>query len=508
MKNRKLTLALALALAASASGFAASAQAPGKPTMNESGLNLVALPNASSPLVAIRLQFNAGSVQDPAGKEGLAALTAQMITAAATQKRSYPELLDALDPLAASIDANVDREVTVFFGAVHRDNLEAYTGLLEEALLTPGFKLEDFERNRDQLLATLTNNLRSNDELLGLEMLQQEIYKGHPYGHAPAGTVEGLKRITLDDVKKFYQEQYTRSSLMVGLAGGYPESYPGLLGQQLAKLPLGTKRLQVLPAAPRPEGRRFVLVDKETASVGVHFGYPVPFTRAQDDYYPMMVVNSALGEHRTFNGRLMNELRGNRGLNYGDYSYIEHWLLPPFTSTPEPHVPRREQYFSVWVRPVVPVDAQFALRAALYQVQKMKDQGLSKEEFELTRSYLINYSKLWAQSLGTRLGYSMDSRFYGMPYYIDEIEKRLRSLTLEQVNAAAKKYLSTESYTAVLVTAGADELKQTLMKDEPSPKTYNSKVADQIAEDDKKIVPLKVKPTAIEILPVAEAFQK
>jgi zinc protease len=219
-----------------------------------------------------------------------------------------------------------------------------------------------------------------------------------------------------------------------------------------------------------------------------------------------MVVNSALGEHRTFNGRLMNELRGSRGLNYGDYSYIEYWLAPPFTSNPSPHVPRREQYFSVWVRPVVPDDAQFALRAALYQVQKMHDHGLTKEEFELTRSYLINYSKLWAQSLGDRLGFLMDSRTYGMPYYIDEIEKHLKALTLEQVNAAAKKYLSTDNYQAVLVTANAQALKA-LAKDDPSPKKYNSTVPAPVLEEDKKIVG-EVRPTAVEILPVAEAFQK
>ena len=161
-------------------------------------------------------------MNDPAGKEGLAALTARMIASAATQKRSYPDLLDALYPMAASIDANVDREVTVFFGEVHRDNLAAYSALLEEALLTPGFHQDDFDRNREQLLAALTNNLRSNDEALGLELLQQKVFQGHPYGHAPSGTVEGLKRITLDDVKKFYAEQYTRSNLMIGLGGGYP----------------------------------------------------------------------------------------------------------------------------------------------------------------------------------------------------------------------------------------------------------------------------------------------
>ena len=70
--------------------------------------------------------------------------------------------------------------------------------------------------------------------------------------------------------------------------------------------------------------------------MGIHFGYPLPITRADADYYPLMVANSFLGEHRTFNGRLMNELRGERGLNYGDYSYIEYWDSAAVHQQPDP----------------------------------------------------------------------------------------------------------------------------------------------------------------------------
>ena len=487
-------------------GFAAVAGA--QPTGAASAMEVVSLPNAASPLVAVHLQFDVGSIDDPAGKEGLAALTSQMIGQAGTQKRSYTDLVEALYPMAAEIETNTDREVTVIGGTVHRDKLADYTALLEEALLTPGFSKEDFDRNKEQLIAFLTSTLRSNDEGMGLEMIQQVIFKGHPYGHAPAGTVEGLKSITLDDVKRFYKEHYTQGNLMLGVAGGYPGDYLARLQKDLSALPAGQKGRTPLPPAPKVEGRNFTLIDKQTGSVGIHFGYPLPITRADADYYPLMVANSFLGEHRTFHGRLMNELRGSRGLNYGDYSYVEYWDRPPFTSNPSPQVPRREQYFSVWIRPVVPEDAQFALRAGLYQVQRLRDQGMTQDEFNATRDFLISYSKLWAQSLGDRLGFHMDSRYYGMPYYIDEIEARLKKLTAADVNAAIKKYLSTETYDAVLVTANAQQLKETLQKDEPSPKTYNSTVAPEVTEADKTIQALKVQPTRIDVVPVAEVFQK
>jgi zinc protease len=499
---KRILLAAGLGLGLGLAAAPAVAQTKAAP------IEVVALPNAASPLVALRLQFEVGSIHDPAGKEGLATLTSMMIGQAGTQKRSYTELVEALYPMAAGINSGADREVTSIGGTIHRDKLTEYTALLEEALLRPGFSQEDFQRNKDQLTSAVTDSLRTNDERLGLELLQQKVFKGHPYGHSPIGTVEGLQHITLDDVKQFYRQHYTQANLMVGVAGGYPADYVARLTRDLAALPAGQKGRAALPPAPKVQGHNFTLVEKQTGSVGVNFGFPLPITRADADYYPLMVANSFLGEHRTMNGRLMNELRGDRGLNYGDYSYIEYLESPPQVSTPPPGVPRREQYFSVWIRPVVPADAQFALRAGLYEVQRLRDEGMTEADFNLTRDFVLNYSKLWAQSLDERLGFNMDSRFYGMPYYIDEIQARLKKLTVGDVNAAIKKYLSTDNYEAVVVTSNAQQLKDTLQKDEPSPKTYNSEVDAKVTAADKVIVPLKVAPTRIDIVPVAEVFQK
>lgn len=471
-------------------------------------IETVELPSPGSPLVAVRLMFRAGSIDDPPGKEGLAALTALMLGQAGTAKRGYAELLEALYPMAAGIDAATDREVTVISGETHVDNLDAYTDLLVEAVSEPAFAAADFERNKDQLLSFLTSTLRAgNDELLGLEALQQEIFDRHPYGHAPAGTVAGLAAIGLDDVKAFHRERFTRAGLLLGVAGGYPEDYPAKLRAKLAGLPAGEAGSRELPPAPRPDGRRFTLIEKEAASVGIHLGYALPLTRADADYYPLMVANSFLGEHRTFNGLLMNELRGERGLNYGDYSYIEHYALPPFTSRPTPNVPRRQQYFSVWIRPVVPETAHFALRAALHFVGQTIERGLTEDEFALARDFLVSYSKLWAQTLSERLGIHMDSRFYAMPYWIDEIERRLAGLSAEQVNAAMRKYLQTESYEAVMVLGGARATAAALFADQPSPIEYGSEVPEEVLETDRAIVALAVEPTAVEIVPVAKMFE-
>ena len=486
---------------------------------------VVTVANPDSPLIAVRLLFKAGSMHDPEGKEGLASLTGLMLAQSGTAKRSYAERVGALYPMAASIDVTTDREVTLISGEVHRETLSSYLDLLLEGLLEPGFEDADFTRHRAQLEAYLTDTLRaSNDELLGLEALQQVIFAGHPYGHAPAGTVEGLANITLDDVKNFYSTYFFPSNLMLGLAGGFPEGLVDELSIKLAGLPEGGMAAgRVNHDLPSPKrfaaefesesgaienSRNFVLIDKPTDSVGIHFGYALGINRSHPDYYPLMVANSFLGEHRTFHGRLMKQLRGKRGLNYGDYSYIEYWHLPPFTSNPSPNVPRRQQFFSVWVRPVVPDTAHFALRNALYEVDRLIAKGMTQEEFELTRDFVINYSKLWAQSPADRLGFLMDSRYYGMDSYIDEIDRRLKEMTLEQVNEAITRHLSTDNFHAVLVTANAEEVKKYLEADEPSPMKYNAPPEAEVLKADETIEKIKVRPDSIEIISIEDMFQR
>ncbi|HTQ79706.1 MAG TPA: pitrilysin family protein [Thermoanaerobaculia bacterium] len=511
-----VALAAVLALAATHASAEPAAKAANtntsksaKTAAGHSGIATVTLPSATSPLVSIRLMFDAGSIYDPAGKEGLATLTGMMIGESGTAKRSYGELVEALYPMAASIDTETDREVTVVSGLVHREKLTDYTALLEEAVLHPGFSQSDFDRNKEQLLAYLTTTLRAtNDELLGLEYIQDAIFAHQPYGHPIAGTVDGLKNITLDDVKSFYREHYTRAALLLGVAGGYPSGYMARLEKDLSALPAGTAGRRELPPPPKPSGHNFHLLDKETGSVGITLGYALPINRTDNDFYPLMVANSYLGEHRTFFGRLTLQLRQARGLNYGNYSYIEYYYMPPRTSRPTPNVPRREQYFSVWVRPVVPSTAHFALRAALHEVDRLHEKGMTQAEFELTREFLLNSSKLWTQTQQTRLGFEMDSRFYGMPSFVGEIQKRLPKLTLAEVNQAARKYLSTDNYEAVVVTDKAAAFKEALEKDEPSPMKYNSQVAPDILEADKTIEALKVKPTSIEIVPIAKVFEQ
>src|SRR5262249_49015190 len=180
----------------------------------------------TSPLVTFRILFATGSAFDPQGKEGLAALTASMLAKGGTRTLSYDQIVEALYPMAASVNSQVDKEMTVFTGTTHLETLDRYYGLLKDMLLDPGFRPEDFKRLREDAVNFLKVSLReTNDEELGKEYLYNVIYAGHPYGNHNTGKISSLEKLTIDDVREWYRAHYTAGNLVIGLAGGYPKAF-------------------------------------------------------------------------------------------------------------------------------------------------------------------------------------------------------------------------------------------------------------------------------------------
>ena len=464
-----------------------------------------------SPLIAFRITFLTGSAHDPAGKEGVATLTASLLSEGATTKNKYEQILKLLFPMAAGYSSQVDKEMTVFIGVVHKDHLNPYYELLRDSILSPGLKQEDFDRLKADQLNYVAKTLRfNNDEELGKEALNWAIFQGHPYGRPDEGTVTGIQSLTLQDVKDFYKNQYTRRNLVIGIAGDYPETLIEKLRQDFSKLAAGSDAARPLPPAPKIEGVRVVIVEKKTPGTAFSFGYPVPFTRSDPDYYPMLVMNSWLGQHRTQVGRLYNVMRGARGMNYGDYSYIEHFALGGNFMQPPPNFSRHQQIFEVWIRPVPNAIRHFALRQAIREVQMLGERGLSREGLETMRDFQLNYMVSLAQSNSEMLGYSVDDHFYKLPQsYFDLTKSKLESLTLDQLNTAIRKYVSTQNMVIAVVTEGAEEFKKALISNAPSPMQYDSPKPEAILQEDKIIMnyPLAIKADNITIIPADKIFE-
>ncbi|MCH7549611.1 MAG: insulinase family protein [Candidatus Krumholzibacteriota bacterium] len=440
-----------------------------------SDIPAVVLPVPGSPLISFRIQFGVGSIDDPEGKKGLTRLTASMLAQAGTRSRTYEDIVEFLYPMAAEVTARVDKEVTTIIGTVHKDHLEGYYALLMEILGEPAFGADDFKRVRTNQLNFVSKTLRgANDEELGKQALNSFMYEGHPYGTPVAGTVSGVESITLDDVRAHYAKWFTRTNVTIGLAGSYDESLVARLRGDLATLPVGESAARDLPTPPPIERMPVIAVEKECRASAISMGFPISVTRSDPDFYPLLIANSYFGEHRTFNGRLMNRMRQVRGLNYGDYSYIENFIQDGGSTFPQTNIPRRQQFFSIWIRPVPHEQRHFSIRLALWELEKLVREGISEEDFEATRRFLTNYCRLWAQDQDRRLGYRMDSAYYGTDDILEMLPTRLATVTLDQVNEAIRRHLNFENIRIAVVTRGADEFMTALVSNAPSPIEYEA----------------------------------
>jgi zinc protease len=458
---------------------------------------------SKSPLVAFRVVFAAGAAADPPEKPGLAALTAHMLADGGTRELTYQQVEDALFPMAGSISVQVDKEMTAFSGVTHVDNLQAYYKLLRALLLDPGFREDDFTRVKQDQINAIRSSLRNNDEELGKEMLYENIFQGTPYGHYNLGTVEALEKLTLADVKAFYQSQYSQTNLFLGIGGGFPTNFTQQMRKDFQTLPVGAGfRPRTKPAA-QIDATRVVIVEKDTRSVAVSIGFPILTTRTIADYAALLVANSYLGQHRTSYGMLYRQMREARGLNYGNYSYIEYFPNAGQRMEPPPNLARRQQIFQIWIRPVEPPNARFAIRMAMFELDKLIRDGIPQDGFERARDFVSRYVNFLMRTDNAQVGYSIDSIWYNLPPYAEMVRNAVAKLTRNDVNAAIKRNLRTDRLVITIVANHAEDLKRQLASDTPSPITYNSPKPEAVQKEDKVIEkwPLGLRAEDITIVP-------
>lgn len=494
-------------------------------------LEVVELPLPNTNQIVVKLMFHNGSIADPAGKEGLTYATVNNMSQGGTGEYSYSDIQDLVYPMAARYGASVDKEVSIFTFQVHTDFIDQLYPIIVGLVTAPNFADEDFQRVKVNQQNFVDQVIRaSSDEEYSKKALEDLLFRGTSYQHPKQGTSSGVKSISLDDVKKHYQQFFTRNNLLLGIAGNYQPELLNKLKTDLGALPDTSPTLPTPPKARTPKGVEVEIVAKEGAFGSAIFtGFPLDITRANDEFAALMVANSWLGEHRKSYSRLYQKIREQRSMNYGDYSYIEWYDNGGRFMLPRPGVPRSSNYFSIWIRPVqiakqlqqqyeelaeVKVGhAHFALRMAMRELSLLIEKGMDPAEFEATRTFLLSYTKLYAQTPEARLGYLMDSTFYGRSDYLGELDQLLRKVTLDDVNNAIRKHWQTDNMfiTIVTDTSEAEPLAASLRDNTLSPMSYSdlvrSGLSEALQDEDNQVASFPLNIQSVTIVPSAETFQ-
>lgn len=467
------------------------------------GMEVTELGLKGSNQVVFKVRFENGSIADPAGKEGLTYATAALMAGGGAGGRAYSEINELLYPWAASYEFKVGKQMTTFTFQVPSAFVKDFYPVMTSVLLEPNFDEQDFKRVMKAQQNYVDQTVRaSSDEDYSKFALEDMLFRGGNMQHMVQGKSKSVQGITLEDVKAHYANTFTRNNVSLGIAGNYSSRTLRKLQSDLKKLP----RAEYLPPEPsvarRADGIEVEIIAKDGAFGSAIFtGAPLPITRADDEFAALMIANSWMGEHRKSYSRLYQKIRQTRSMNYGDYSYIEWYDNGGRYQLPPSGVPRASNYWSIWIRPVQIAaqlkaqypelsdisigHAHFALRLALREFDLLIENGMAEEEFEATRTFLRSYTKLYAQSPADRLGWLMDSKFYGRGNYLAELDQLLAEATLDQVNAAIRKYWQTGNLFVAIVTdkSEAQPLAASLIGNLPSPMSYSDLVKSGLPKE-------------------------
>jgi len=261
------------------------------------------------------------------------------------------------------------------------------------------------------------------------------------------------------------------------------------------------------------------------------------------------VMNSWFGEHRKSYSHLYQKMREDRSLNYGDYSYIEWYPAGHATQLPFTGTPRRDGYFSIWIRPVqiakqlekvkgrigkqgqfiTEMDksklkskllksaelgqVHFVIRQSFYELDKLIKNGLNEEDFLLTRDFIRGYIKQYIRTQSLRLGYLMDSYCYGREDFISEMDEALGKLTRQDISDAIKRNLQFENMYVAVVTdeAEAKVLAKHIRTQKRSPIVYKAGVykglTKELLEEDNDILRFNYKRGNVKVIKSDDLFK-
>jgi zinc protease len=292
------------------------------------GLAVWVIEQHEVPIAQLNLIVRAGSSADPAGKYGVASMTANMLDEGADNKTAL-ELADAIEFVGAQLGTASTFDASAVRMSAPVSKLADALPLMADVVIRPTFPAAELERLRKERLTRL---LQARDDPAAIvEIAFPRLVFGdkHRYGTAAGGGETEVKAMTLDDLRAFHSAHYRpEQSTLIVVGDITPNTVMPILERAFGSWkPSGTgAKVTPLPEAAQLTGRKVYIVDKPGAAQSqIRIGW-VGVPRSTPDYPTLQVLNTILGG--SFTSRLNTNLRETHGYSYGAFSGFEERISP------------------------------------------------------------------------------------------------------------------------------------------------------------------------------------
>jgi predicted Zn-dependent peptidase len=412
----------------------------------ENGLRLVIAEAHELPVVEFYGMIGAGAAQDPAGKEGLASLTADAITRGAG-KLSAEEFARTVESLGATIDAEAGSDGTIVRGEFLRDDFGTGIDLLRQVLREPTFARDEVRRGREAQLAELIAALE-NPSTVAEKCFGSFLYGSYPYGRWPDGREKSVRGLGRGDVRGFYDHWYRPNNTIMAVVGDLTASDAvARLRQAFGTWEARPDAVPVRAGPPAPVTvRRVLLVDQPGGSQAqIRIG-AMGLKRSNPDLLPAQVANTVLGGG--FSSKLVEELRIKRSLTYGASSgFIARltggdFRISTFSKTPT---------------------AVEALALALDVEGTFRHEPIDPKALAKAKSYMAGQFPLRLETPDALAARLAEIEFFGLPQdELETYESRVAAVTAAGASQAAERHMPNPDQVAIVLVGQAAQIRPAL----------------------------------------------
>lgn len=431
MKKSVLVLPL-LTLLFSTSSFLEARLTPIRSVL-ENGLVLLTSEERALPMVTFNLLIKAGSRYDPQGREGLANLTARLLTYG-TRSRTALQISEALDFIGAGLSTGCSEDLATVSLTVLKKDLDVGLDLFAEVLTASVFPPDEIDRQKQSVIASI----KAKEEDPGgvaQEKFLETLFPGSPYGRAVEGTEDRVKRIERAALSEFYERFYRPNRAILAVVGdvSHQEMIERLTRTFQSWEGKGSAQEPSLSVSPGPA--KFIRIHKNLTQANIIIGHEgVP--RGHPDYYALQVMNYILGGGG-FSSRLMDSVRNERGLAYSVYSLFS--------------AEKNIGTFQVTMQ-TKNESAEEAIGIAIQEIRRVREERVGEEELQAAKDYLIGSFPLRFDTNRRLADFFAQVEFFELGLdYPDRYPDLIRQIGREDILRVAKRYLDPEKLIVVVV---------------------------------------------------------
>ncbi|HQZ38728.1 MAG TPA: pitrilysin family protein [Vicinamibacterales bacterium] len=403
------------------------------------GATLIVQENHTSPSVSLLAVVAAGGYDDPADREGTAALVARTIDRG-TRTRTADDIADDLDGRGASLSVSAGRHQIGMAATCLVEDFAAVLGTVSELMREPVFPDRDVATRRAEHITTI----RQEDDdpaSVATDRLMQELYVSHAYGRRVRGTVASVQNLGRDDLVWFHTARFRPSALTLVAVGSLPaeamlDATGEAFGSWLAEPGSPAEPVPDAPASSVRRRTRVVMPDKYQADVAYGF---VGIRRSDPAFMPASVMNNILGQY-ALGGRLGDNIRERQGMAYYVFSSLDAGLGPgPLT-----------------VRAGVATENVDRTVASIdHELEMIRSQGFTEQEVADSKQYLAGALPRQLETSAGVASFLLNAETFGLGLDYDRrFLDLIRAVSRDPVVDQARRLL--DPARATIVVAGPE----------------------------------------------------